>query len=68
MDRLTPQQVADKVFELTEQFNHYVFEIPTFWITSPIKPPWFSWTPTILSSTVPTWSWPAPRRARPIPR
>jgi|MudIll2142460700_1097286.scaffolds.fasta_scaffold2150457_1 hypothetical protein len=28
MDRLTPQQVADKVFELTEQFNHYVFENP----------------------------------------
>lgn len=28
MEKLTSQQVADKVFELTEQFNQYVFDNP----------------------------------------
>jgi hypothetical protein len=28
MEELTPQQIADKVFELTEQFNQYVFDNP----------------------------------------
>ena len=28
MEKLTPQQVADKVLELTEQFNRYVFNNP----------------------------------------
>ena len=28
MEPLTPQQIADKVFELTEQFNQYVFDNP----------------------------------------
>ncbi len=28
METLTSQQVADKVFELTEQFNQYVFNNP----------------------------------------
>jgi hypothetical protein len=28
MEKLTPQQIADKVFELTEQFNQYVFDNP----------------------------------------
>ena len=28
MEQLTPQQIADKVFELTEQFNQYVFDNP----------------------------------------
>jgi len=28
MEKLTPQQVADKVLELTEQFNRYVFSNP----------------------------------------
>lgn len=28
MEKLTPQQIADKVFELTEKFNQYVFNNP----------------------------------------
>jgi len=28
MEKLAPSQVTDKVFELTEQFNRYVFEHP----------------------------------------
>lgn len=28
MEKVTPQETADKVFELTEQFNRYVFEHP----------------------------------------
>lgn len=28
MENLTPQHIADKVYELTEQFNQYVFEHP----------------------------------------
>ena len=28
MDKLNPKVVADKVFELMEQFNHYVFAHP----------------------------------------
>jgi len=28
MDQMTPQQIADKVFELTERFNQYVFDNP----------------------------------------
>jgi len=28
MEKLTPQQIADKAFELTEQFNQYVFAAP----------------------------------------
>ncbi|MBI5301081.1 MAG: hypothetical protein HY868_03015 [Chloroflexi bacterium] len=28
METLTPQQISDKVLELTEQFNHYVFNAP----------------------------------------
>ncbi len=28
MEKLTPQQIAEKVFELTEQFNQYVFDNP----------------------------------------
>lgn len=26
--KLEPQQISDKIFELTEQFNHYVFDHP----------------------------------------
>lgn len=28
METLTPQTIADKVYELTEQFNRYVFDNP----------------------------------------
>ncbi len=28
MDKLNPKVVADKVFELMEQFNHYIFTHP----------------------------------------
>ena len=28
MEKLTPQQITDKVLELTEQFNQYVFATP----------------------------------------
>ena len=37
MEKLTPQQIADKVFELTEQFNRYVFNTPNVLDSIPDK-------------------------------
>jgi hypothetical protein len=37
MEDWTPQQVADKVLDLTEQFNQYVFDNPDILDTIPDK-------------------------------